>query len=263
MKSSDTVSQATGTRRQVSLSAATVALSVPRTVPMHTRVRAQEGWAMRVINATVSRAKPGRQNDAVGMAVEAGKLLTRHGAENCRLLLAGTAGEATGTYVFISEFQSGEAWGIFSDELAKDHELELLVERLTREDSPLVIESQGLASEIPLDRQGVDGRGSIVEAYISKPLPGRFEAALELAGDVFDFIEGHGGKNAQLFTQTVAGSFTDTLIASWEFDSMRALGAVGDAYMSEAGGLAILQRMTSADCPITTLSSGIYSEVPI
>src|ERR1700730_6227917 len=113
MKSSDTVSQATGTRRQVSLSAATVALSVPRTVPMHTRVRAQEGWAMRVINATVSRAKPGRQNDAVGVGVKAGKGLTRPCAENCRLLLALSAGEATGAYVFISDYHSGEEGGIF------------------------------------------------------------------------------------------------------------------------------------------------------
>ena len=55
------------------------------------RVRVQKGWDMRVTHVTVSQPKPGRQNDSVGIAVEAGKLLTRHGAEDCRLLLAGPA----------------------------------------------------------------------------------------------------------------------------------------------------------------------------
>jgi hypothetical protein len=216
---------------------------------------------MRVIHASVSRAKPGRTNDAVGMAVEAGKLLTRHGAESCRLFAAGTAGEATGTHVFVAEFASGEAYGIFADDAEKDHEFELLVERLSREDSPIVMESQALATQL-LDRPS-DRRGRIVEAYMSKALPGRFDAALELAGDVFTFVESQGAVNTQLMMQTAAGSMTDVLLATWEFDNMRTLGAMGDAYMSEPAGLSILQRMTGSDCPITTLSSGIYSEIPI
>jgi|SRR5690242_7793062 hypothetical protein len=216
---------------------------------------------MRMIHASVSRTKPGRMNDAVGMAAEAGKLLIRHGAESCRLFAAGTAGESTGTQVFVAEFGSGEAYGVFADEAEKDHELDLLVERLSREDSPIVMESQALATQL-LDRPSTS-RGRIVEVYISKALPGRFEAALELANDVFSFVEAHGAVNTQLMMQTAAGSMTDALLATWEFDTMRALGALGDAYMSDPDGLSILQRMTGAECPVTTLSSGIYTEIPI
>jgi hypothetical protein len=218
---------------------------------------------MRVTHVTVTRPKPGRLNDAIGMGVEAGKLLTRHGAEECRLFIGGPAGEATGTHVFIAEFTSWEAYGAFADEIEKDHELEVLMDRLTREDSPLVFESQGLSTELALDRKGNAGRGRIVEAYISKVVPGQFEAAMQLASDVFDYVEARGAVNAGLAMQTLAGSMTDTLIASWELESNRALGKLGDSYMTEPEGQAIMARLTGADAPITTIASGIYTEVPI
>ena len=218
---------------------------------------------MRVVHTTVSRAKPGRTNDAVGMAVEAGKLLTRHGADECRLLLAGTAGEASGTHIFVAQFSSWEAYGAASDEVEQDHEFEVRMDRLTRDDSPLVLMSQSLSTELPLGREARPVHGHIVEAYISRLAPGRLDSAMQLAGDVFDYVERHGAVNAQLSMQTAAGSLSDTLVASWEFDSMRALGKLGDAYMTEPEGLAILQRMTSSDCPVTTVTSGIYSDIPI
>jgi hypothetical protein len=197
------------------------------------------------------------------MAVEAGKLLARHGAEDSRLLLAGPAGEASGTHVFVAQVQSWEAYGTLADELETDHEFEVLMDRLTREDSPLVLLSQGLSVEIPLDRKSAPGRGHIVEVYISRVLPGRFDAALELAGDVFDYVERGGAVNTQVAMQTLAGSMTDTLIVSWELPNMRTLGKLGDSYMSEPDGQAIMARLTGADAPGTTVSSGIYTEIPI
>ncbi len=35
----------------------------------------------------------------------------RHGADGCRLLAAQVAGEMSGTHVFTTEFETGEAWG--------------------------------------------------------------------------------------------------------------------------------------------------------
>jgi hypothetical protein len=215
------------------------------------------------MHATVSQPKPGRQNDAVGMGVEAGKLLTRHGADECRLLLAGPAGEASGTHVFIAQFQSWEAYGACADELEQDHELEVLMDRLTREDSPLTFLSQAIGVELALDRQSAAGRGHVVEVYISRVLPGRFEAALELASDVFDYVEARGAVNAQLATQTLAGSMTDTLVASWELPNNRTLGKLGDSYMTEPDGQAIMARLSGAEAPITTIASGVYTDIPI
>ena len=218
---------------------------------------------MTVIYSTVSRARPGRRRDAVAAAAVGKKLVEREGAKDCRLSAAATAGENSGTFVFTMQFDSNEDYGGFADKTAGDQELAALAERLDHEDSPVMIEANSLGAEIPLDRPVKAGRGSAIQAYLSRPLPGRFEGALDLARQAFDFVEANGAVNARLFTLITAGSMTDALVASWEFESMRALGRVGDAYMSDPAGQALMQALTGPDCPITTISSGIYMEIPI
>jgi hypothetical protein len=194
---------------------------------------------------------------------EAKKLLERHGVQECRLSIAATAGEASGTMAFSLQFESGEEYGAFADRVADNQDLQDLVDRLDREDSPIVIEAQSLASEIPLDRPVKAGRGSVAQAYMSRAHPGRFDAVLDLTRQAFDFVEAKGGVNARLYTLVGAGSMTDVLVASWEFESMRALGRANDEYLSDPSGQAIMQIVTGADSPITTIASGIYTDVPI
>src|SRR5689334_18635512 len=136
---------------------------------------------MSLIQSTVTRAKPGRRHDAVALAVEASKLLERHGADDCRLLGAQVAGEMSGTHVFMTEFENGEAWGEFNDSLYADAELQALLDRVERDDSPVDMVAMSIATEIPLGRNASTRRGPAVEAYISRVLPGRFEGAVGLA----------------------------------------------------------------------------------
>jgi hypothetical protein len=199
----------------------------------------------------------------VAASTEARKLLERRGVSECRLAMAATAGEASGTFAFSLQFDNNEAYGTFADKAAEDQDLQALVDRLDREDSPVVTETQSLAVEIPLDRAIKAGRGAVAQAYISKAVPGRFEAALDLAGQAFDFVEANGAVNARLYTLLGAGSMTDALVGTWEFENMRAMGRANDAYLSEPGGQALMQIMTSSDCPVTTISSGIYMDIPI
>ncbi|MEO5839197.1 MAG: hypothetical protein ABIQ73_29810, partial [Acidimicrobiales bacterium] len=63
--------------------------------------------------------------------------------------------------------------------------------------------------------------------------------------------------------QTIAGSQSDTLVATWEFDSMQALGKAGDAFMTDPAGIALAQTGAQADAPIVLVNSGIYREVPL
>ena len=218
---------------------------------------------MTVMQTTVTRAKPGRRHDAVAVALEASKLLERHGADDSRFLVAQCAGEATGSNVFTTEFENGEAWGTFTDSLYADAELEALMDRVDRDDSPVIMEAMSLATEIPLGRDGPTERGAVVEAYISRVLPGRFAGALELATTVFDFVERHGATNCRLSQLNSAGSLTECLVASWELESMRALGALGDAYGGEPDGQRIMEMLTGTDGPIVAVSSGIYAEIPL
>jgi hypothetical protein len=218
---------------------------------------------MTVMQTTVTRAKAGRRHDAIALALEASKLLERHGADDSRFLAAQVAGEATGSHIFTTEFETGEAWGAFTDSLNADAELDALMDRIEREDSPVVMEAMSLGAEIPLGRDGPTDRGAVVEAYISRLVPGRFEGALELAATVFDFTERHGATNCRLIQLNSAGSLTECLVASWELANMRAVGALGDAYGNEPEGQRILEMLTGNNGPIVAVASGIYTEIPL
>jgi len=218
---------------------------------------------MSLVQTTVTSAKPGRRHDAIAVALEASKLLERHGADDNRLLMAQMAGEVTSTHVFTTEFENGEAWGAFNDSLLADAELEALMTRVERDDSPVTLLSMSIGNEIPLGRNGSTDRGAVIEAYISRAVPGRFEGALELASDVFEFIEAHGGSRCRLLQLNSAGMMTECLVASWELENMRALGRLGDAFGTEPDGQRIAATLTAGDGPITTISSGIYVEVPL
>ena len=218
---------------------------------------------MSVMQTTVTRAKPGRRHDAIAVALEAAELLERHGADDNRYLVAQIAGEATGTNVFTTEFDNGEAWGEFMDSLNADAELDALMARLDREDSPVVLETMSIGSTIELGRDGPSDRGSLIEAYISKVNPGRFAAAVELGSTVFDFVEQNGATNCRLIQLSSAGSMTDCLVASWELDSMKSMGRLGDAYATSPEGQRILETLTAADGPVVPVMSGVYTEIPL
>jgi hypothetical protein len=218
---------------------------------------------MTVTQTTVTRPKAGRRHDAIAVALEAAKLLERHGADDSRLLAAQMAGEATGSHVFTTQFENGAAWGEFIDSLYADAELDALLARIEGEDSPVVMEAMSIGNEIPLGRDGPTTRGAMVEAYISRAVPGRFEGALELATVVFDFVESRGATNCRLIQLNSAGSLSECLVASWELENMKALGALGDAFGTEQEGQRIMEMLMGTNGPIVTVSSGIYTEIPL
>ena len=217
---------------------------------------------MPVVHTVISRPKPGRQTEAINVAAQAAQLLRRNGAKDCRLLLANIAGEASGLHTFVSEYENNEDFGAVSEKLAVDPKLEALMEAATGVNSPVTIENQSLVAEVPLGRTGQSGRGSVIAVYISRLLPGQLQAGLDLARKGFDFVEGQGAMAPRLFVQSVAGSMTDLFVASFEFDSLRAWGKAQDAYLSPKGQklAALLQ---APDCPMVTVGSHLYQEIPI
>ena len=218
---------------------------------------------MSVVQTTVSRAKPGRRQEVAALALEAAKLFERHGAGESRLLLAGLAGETTGTYVFTTEFANGEAWGACTDALNADAETAALLDRVYSDASPIVLESMSIGVDIPLGRAAAAGRGSVIEAYVSRALPGRFDAALELAGVAFDFLESHGAVGCRLMQLNDAGLMSECLVVSWEFENARAAGKATDAYFTDPSAQSLAQIITGADSPITPITSGMYTQIPL
>lgn len=218
---------------------------------------------MRTTHTTVSRPSPGRRADAVAIGVEAAKLLERHGADDVRLFEAGTAGEASGTHVFVAEFASATAYGECSDEMMRDPEIEVLLDRLYGAERALTIESQSVATEIDLGRTPRSGRGRILEAYLSRVVPGRYEAALDLAARALEWVESRDAVNGRLAQLTVAGSLADVMVVSWEFESMAAWGATSDAWMSDPAAQAVMETLTKGSVPVTPVMSALYTEIPL
>ena len=44
---------------------------------------------------------------------------------------------------------------------------------------------------------------------------------------------------------------------------MKALGALGDAFGTEEAGQRVMEMLTGTNGPIVTVSSGIYTEIPL
>ena len=81
---------------------------------------------------SVTRPKPGRFDDTLGMIAEVAKLLERHGSADNRALVGGIAGEETGNIAFTSEFATGEQLGATVDALLADAEYAVVAEPCER-----------------------------------------------------------------------------------------------------------------------------------
>jgi hypothetical protein len=199
----------------------------------------------------------------VALALEGMKLFERHGAHHVRLLEALTAGEQQGMFVLTNEFPTAEAYGTFVDELYRDAEMESFLTRITGADSPLDIESRSLATEIPLDHERNTDRGAIIEVYVARAVPGGFEACRDLAARAFRFLAGHGATNCRMTQLRNAGSRTGALVATWEFENMRARGIADDLWWSDSEGRAVMDELMGSTAPMTPLSAGIYRDVHV
>jgi hypothetical protein len=121
------------------------------------------GWNYGIDQFKCGPVSAGRRDDFMAVALEGMKLFERHGGRHARLLAAATAGEMSMGYVLTNEFANAEDYGAFVDDLYSDAELESFLARITAADSPLVIESRSVATEIPLERSGIGGPGGVIE----------------------------------------------------------------------------------------------------
>jgi hypothetical protein len=143
--------------------------------------------------------------------------------------------------VLTNEFENAAEYGAFVDELYRDAETDSFLARIGAEDSPLIIESRSLATEIALERRGTRTHGSVIEAYLSRLVPGRFEACRDLAVRAFDFLERHDATNCRWLQPNAAGTPNEAMLVSWEFENMQAWGTATDASWTHPASQPILE----------------------
>lgn len=218
---------------------------------------------MTVLSSVTGRVQPGRYEEFLSQGLEVSKLYERHGAQNVRLMQAVSAGEASNTWSFSAEFENGEAWGTFIEEISADLEMQHVLARLRSPDSPSVIEQQTLATEVPLDRKKKMGHGDVVEIHVSRVTPGRLEQAMKTVTAACTFAERHGARNARLFQLGYAGTGSGLFMVSWEFATLRAMGKAGDAWSTDPKAQAIAATIFDAQPSSTLVYSGLYMTIPV
>ena len=218
---------------------------------------------MTVLSSVAGRVQPGRYEEFLSQGLEISKLYERHGAENVRLMEAISAGEASGSWTFSAEFENGERYGTFLEEIIQDLEMQQFLARMRSAESPTVIEQQSIATEVPLDRKRKQGHGDVVEIHVSRVTPGRIEESLKSATAACTFAERHGARNARLWQLGYSGTGSGLFMVSWEFATLRAQGKAMDAWNTEPKGQAIAADALGATPPSTLVFSGLYMTVPV
>jgi len=218
---------------------------------------------MTVSHSIVGTVKPGRYEDHIALAHEAEKLLERHGGRDVRLLSASLAGEATGQWVMATDYADIEAYGASSDDINADPDLLSLMARVQSADAPSTILGMSLSLEIPTGRTTVPGRGSIIEVYISRCTPGRYEQAIALGVQACDIVESTGAMNARLSSMNYAGSGSEQLVVSWEWANSKAWAKGLKFWETDDKAKELAAGLYGADAPTTITFSGLYQVVPL
>jgi hypothetical protein len=209
------------------------------------------------------RPRRGRYDDALGLITEGVKLAERHGGRQVRVTQAATAGTRTGLLVLTCEFENLTSYGQYLDETMMDAEAHAYSHRIREAEAPFEYESTAVLGEIDLERpDGKRSRGRVLDARFGRPLPGRWEDTLTFARDAFDLCDQQGAVGCRLFELDHAGEQTGWLCAVVEYESMRAFGVAGDAWMTEEAGRRLTEQMRT-DSPFLPISSGLFTEVEL
>jgi hypothetical protein len=186
----------------------------------------------------------------------------RHGAE-ARLLAADLAGEQTGTLVFAMEFENPDRYAMLMEEIDNDAEITQLRVSLTRSDSPVMLLASMLSVEIPLPTERKRGRGSIVEVHLTKPAPGRLEAAIDEADTAATLLTKAGAVNVQAFQMSYAGLQSGTLGLAIDWPSVRAQAQSSAVWASDPAGVKLSTSMLNGTSASTLISSAVYRDIPL
>ena len=216
---------------------------------------------MSVFMSTIFRIKPGRYADAMVQAARGAQLYERFGTNRPRLLSAGLAGEAFGTWTFSVDFEDLESFGTITDQYSADPDSQAYFMQLQEADNPVTLEQLNVGLEIPV-RESKGGRGNVIALYAAKVHPGGLERALALGVRACDFAEAHGALDARMFSLLASGSGTGITTTMFEYEDMRAFTTVIEAFNTEPAGQAIAVEGTAADSPVTTVFEAVYNEVP-
>lgn len=218
---------------------------------------------MAVMLSLQSRVQPGRLQDAIALAHETEKVSERHGAKEVRLLRPAVAGESVSDLTLTIDLADLDAYGAWSDEMGADPDVLSLQMRTMEPDSPVTVLNQSLMVEIPTGRTPAPGRGNVVEVYVSKPSPGRYETAAEDGLTACEVVEAVGAMNARIGTINFSGMGQGMTVASWEWADAKAFAKGFKVWETDKRAKALSERSLGANPTSTLVWSGLLQVIPL
>jgi len=216
----------------------------------------------KVSYAAVSSIKPDRFEDAIESARQANKLVGRHGAEG-RLLIADLAGEQTGTGIFVIQLDSVEIAADLVGSLDGDSEFTEFRVNLGSSKSPIVPLSTSMSVEVPLPGDLPQGRGSVIEVHITKPVAARFEQCLAESAKAGALMAKAGAVNIQAFQMLYAGTQTGSIGMAVEWPDTRSQVLSSSIWATDPIGQELAAASMNGSLASTLLSSALYREIPL
>lgn len=214
---------------------------------------------MTVTSTFMAKVKPGRLEDALGLFRSAAKPIERHGAQNVRVFRGAFSAESYGDLLMTMEYPNGEAWGAAYDATMADDELVSLMARSDSDSSPFLTQGLTSAEEIPI--AGPKKPGRVMEAVISRPVPGRFQEAIELASKVATLEERLGASSVRLFWVGAAGSIASSLVLATEAPDMKTMGRISDGFLGGTEGQELLEGVFGSNPVVNMISQELYTEI--
>jgi len=209
--------------------------------------------------SSLAQAKPGRLEDAVALTRQGVKLLERHGAGNIRLFRC-VSGELFGSLALSMEYPSMAAWGQAYEELMVDEEMRGYLGAAA--DGPLTIVSMANGTEIPLGDGLATGQGSVIQVGVGRPVPGRFEDAIDQGARFARIWQRLGATGTRLWQLGASGSQSLSLALVTEFAGMAALGAATDQFAADAEAPQIIGQFNGAN-PVAVSTVDLFTLIPL
>jgi hypothetical protein len=101
--------------------------------------------------------------------------------------------------------------------------------------------------------------GSVIEVYLSRLVPGRFEACRRPAVQAFDFLERHAAAtNCWWLQLNAARAPNEAMLVTFELENMQAWGTATDEFSTSSAGHPIIKVPLRPNSPASAISSGIY-----
>jgi hypothetical protein len=208
------------------------------------------------------RIKPARFEDWRALNREGDKIVQRLGGHNLRAMAPTAAGpESTVNYSTI-DFVDGAHLGTFLDAAARDLETQTLLDRLSgHTDSPTEMLYSATITELPLDLP--KGQGTVLDVWVTRVRPGRFDDAIALTVEGAPLSLDNGAIGVRLFTVDAAGSEVGRSVWIGEYESFEAYGRCLDAQAASTEARELMERLVSADSPVDVLQHTLLAEVPM